>query len=224
MAGELKLSYATGKTVYCMLLNATGQFANNTSMAFETYVTANVSLYAVSLANLGSASSIYEGNFPTWIPSGVYDIIGKQQLTGTPLETDPTIAVEDGFGWTGTTRVGFSDLSTSGQVGQNTPLKLARGVMVQNFPIYLKSSIDHITPFTSGVVSGQVARDGGAFTALQSGAFTEIGLGWYTLSALTSGDLLANSVKLNFTATQISGLGNSDPLPMAFLMQRTSGF
>ena len=94
--------------------------------------------------------------------------------------------------------------------------------MIQNFPIYLVSATDHVTPFVSGVISGQISRDGGAFGALQSGAFTEIGLGTYKLQALTSGDILCNTAALVFTGTGISG-GTSDPRVFTLLLQRTSG-
>jgi hypothetical protein len=125
------------------------------------------------------------------------------------------------YDWNGAT-VGLADLATSGQIGLVSPMRLARGVGILNFPVYLKSSADHVTPFTSGVVSGQISRDNGSFGALQSGAITEIGLGHFNLFALTSGDLLANTVRLHFTATGISG-GSSDPLPISLVLQRTSG-
>jgi hypothetical protein len=97
---------------------------------------------------------------------------------------------------------------------------MARSEMVLNYPIYLVSAADHITPMTSGIVSGQIARDGGAFTTLQSGAFLEKGLGTY-VTTLTSGDLDATIVRLVFTATNISG-GTSDPLVERVVLQRSS--
>jgi hypothetical protein len=80
-----------------------------------------------------------------------------------------------------------------------------------------------VTPFTSGVVSGQIWRDGATSPSpLQSGAFTEVGNGFYNLQALTSGDLLATTVKLLFSAQGISG-GQADVLPMSVVLQRSSG-
>ena len=87
--------------------------------------------------------------------------------------------------------------------------------------MYLKSSADHVSPFLSGQCSGQISKDGGAFVPMQSGIFTEIGQGFYK-TTLTSGDTLANSLALLFNAVNLSG-GQSDPLPMAILTQRTSG-
>ncbi len=94
--------------------------------------------------------------------------------------------------------------------------------MITNFPIYFQSEIDHVTPLTSGVCSGQIARDNGPFGPLQSGAFTEAGLGYYNLQALTSGDMNGRTIKLVFSAIGVSG-GAADPVPLSFLTQPTSG-
>ena len=114
----------------------------------------------------------------------------------------------------------LSSLTSSGSLAA---IRITRGKMVQNFPLYMKSATDHVTPMTSGVVSGQISKDGGAFGPLQSGAFTERGLGFYSLQALTSGDLAANTIALLFTATGVSG-GVSDPLAMSILTQPSSGY
>lgn len=220
MANELLWSSVTGQNCYALVFSRTGTVWNGS--AFETYATANYTTYDVAASEQGTASAIYAASFPSSITAGVYNIVAKQRLGATPAETDPTVAVGD-FQWNGTVQLPLSDLSTSGQIGQIGPVRLARGTMVLNFPIYLKSAADHITPFTSGSVSGQIKRDGGSFGALQSGAFTETGMGFYNLQALTSGDLAANTVALLFTATGVSG-GTSDPLPMSIVTQRVSGF
>lgn len=194
----------------------------NTSLgAFEAYVTANYGDYDIAATEQGTASAYYTGTFPSTIVAGVYSITAHAQVGGSPAETDPVVAAGD-YQWNGSSTAPLSDTATSGQVGQLAPIKLARGVMVVDFPIYMKSAADHITPFTSGVISGQIARGSGAFGALQSGVFFEKGLGFYT-TTLTSGDLAADSVRLLFTATGISG-GVSDPLPMSLILQKVSGF
>lgn len=220
MAGEIQVSYKTGQTVYALVRNATGKVWNTQSGAFETYVTANYANYVVSLTEQGSASSYYAGNFPPSIVAGVYNVVAKQQVGGSAAETDPTVGSGD-IQWNGSNVLPRSDLATSGQIGQALPLKIYRGQMISNFPFKLVSSADHVTPLTSGVCSGQISRDGGAFTALQSGGFSEIGLGWYSVP-LTSGDLLCNTAALVFTAVGVSG-GASDPRDFGFILQRTSG-
>ena len=222
MSGEIQFNFTAGQVCYFLVWNRIGQIWNTSTVAFESYLTANYANYVISAVEQGTASHQYVGNFPSTIVAGVYGITARQRLGGTAAETDPTIATGD-FQWNGSVSFPLSDLATSGQIGQISPIRLARGVMVQNFPVYLKSSVDHVTPLVSGIVSGQISRDGGLFGALQSGKFTEVGLGFYALQALTSGDLTANTVSLLFTANGISG-GQSDPLPMSFVMQRTSGF
>lgn len=222
MAGEMQLSFQSGKTVYCLVRNRIGQIWNTVNAAFEAYLTASYANFVVSATEQGTASAFYTATFPSAIPAGVYGIVAKQQLAGSAAETDPTIA--DGeINWNGSVSLPLSDLATSGQVGQVAPIRIARAQQILNFPFKLVSSADHLTAFTSGVVSGQISRDGGAFGALQSGNFAEIGLGFYRLSALTSGDLLANSVALVFTAAGISG-GTADQRDFSLILQRISGF
>jgi hypothetical protein len=93
--------------------------------------------------------------------------------------------------------------------------------MVTNFPFKMVSSLDHVTPFVSGVVSGQISKDGGAFGPLASGIINEIGLGWYR-TTLVSGDLLCNTAALSFSAVGISG-GTADQRDFSLVLQRTSG-
>lgn len=224
MSNELQFpGPGSQRTVYSVIYNRTGQvWSTSGGMgAFENFTSGNWGSYAVSCSEQG-VSNFYTSTFPTAIVPGVYGVIARNQAGGSPLQTDVQCAQGD-FQWNGSVALPLSDLATSGQVGSFAPLRVARGVMIQNFPIYLKSSADHVSPLLSGVISGQIARDGSTtFGPLQSGAFTETGMGYYNLSALTSGDLLANTVKLLFTGTGISG-GTSDPLPISFILQRTSG-
>lgn len=222
MAGELQVTYDASKTVYVLIFDRTGQVWNGSS--FVAYSTGDYTSYDVALTELGTASGIYTGTFPAAIVAGVYSILAKNQAGGTPAQTDAVIAVGD-YQWNGTVTLPLSDLATSGQVGTATPIRMARGIAVSGFPFYMVSSADHITPFTSGVISGQISRDGGSFGALQSGlvvgAYVEMGLGWYRCS-LTSGDLTATTVALNFQGVGISG-GSADPRNMALVLQKVSG-
>lgn len=222
MSGHLQWNDEAGKTEYALIRNRNGQIWNSSGAgAFTTYATASYASYPISAVEQGTASAYYAASMPTAIGPGVYAIIGKRQAGGSPAETDPTVAIGD-FQWDGTNTLPLSDLATSGQIGQLAPIRIARGCMVRNLPFKLVSSLDHVTPFTSGVVSGQISRDGGAFTNLQSGAFTEIGKGWYKLQALTSGDLLCDTAALIFTANGISG-GAADQRDMGLVLQRVSG-
>lgn len=220
MANELFFSFTTAKTCYVLIRDRTGQIWSTAAGSFGAYATASYANYTVSATEQGTASHGYAASFPTAIVAGTYSVEARQQLGGSAAETDPTVAVGN-FEWNGTQTLPLSDLTTSGQLGQLGPMRLARGVMVSSFPFYLVSSSDHVTPLTSGVCSGQISRDGGAFGVLQSGTVTEVGLGFYKCT-LTSGDLLANTAALLFTASAVSG-GQSDPRPFSFILQKTSG-
>lgn len=222
MAGEIQFSAQHGITAYFLVLDRIGRVWNTSGAgAFENWSSAAFANYAVSATEQGTASHQYNGTFPAAVPAGTYGINARQQIAGSVAETDPTIAAGN-YEWNGSQTAPLSDTATSGQLGQIAPIRLGKGIQILNWPVYFKSSADHITPFTSGVVSGQIARDGGPFGALQSGAFLETGLGWFTLQALTSGDLNANVVKLNFSCNGISGL-SADPVNVAFIMQKVSG-
>jgi hypothetical protein len=222
MANEIQFNYSSAKTCYFLIRNSIGQVYNTSSLAFESYTTANFNAgrYNNSVSEQGSASGYYTGTFPANIGPGTYAITAKQQLGGSIAETDPSIAAGN-VEWNGAALAPLSDTATSGQVGQNTPMRIYRGQQLLNFPFKLVSSADHVTPFTSGVCSGQISRDGGAFGALQSGAFTEIGLGFYKTN-LTSGDLLGNTIAITFSSVGISG-GTADSRDMVLITQRTSG-
>jgi hypothetical protein len=219
MANEIQFNGpGTGTTCYVLIRNNVGQIWNGTS--FVAYATADYTTYDVAATEQGTASNFFVSTFPSTIAAGVYYVTAKRRVGGTEAESDPAVA--DGtIHWNGSAIAPLSDTATSGQLGQAAPIRIYRGQMVQNFPFKMVSSADHVTPFTSGVVSGQISRDGGSFGALQSGAFTEMGLGWYRTN-LTSGDLLATTVALVFTAVGISG-GAADQRDIALVLQRTSG-
>lgn len=221
MAGEIKCTGpGAGSVVYATIHGSGNSVWSTVGNAFEAFTSGNFANYDVSLAEQG-VSNFFVGDMPSTVPAGVYDVVARRQATGTPLQTDQPVAggqVE----WNGTKSVPLSDLGTSGQLARMLPPRLTRGEMILNFPISLVSDADNKSPFTSGTVSGQIRKDGGAWTALQSGAFTERGLGSYDLQALTSGDTNARAISLYFTAAGQGG-GNAVPLRLSFLTQTNSG-
>ncbi len=223
MAAEIQYrGPGSQRQCYHLIRNQTSGYiwsASGGTGGFESIVSGNYSSYALADTEQG-VSNVYVGNAPTALPAGDYAIDARQQVGGSPAWSDPGVAAGD-LQWNGSKLLPLSDLATSGQLGTITPMRIARGTMVVNFPFYLKSAADHITPFVSGIVSGQISRDGGSFGALQSGNATEIGLGWYR-ATLTSGDLLANTVALQFSANGVNG-GTSDTLPLSLILQRVSG-
>jgi hypothetical protein len=224
MAGELgSIGPGSGRTVYCLIFQtSTGKIWNGS--AFETYTNANYANYPVSLVEQGG-SNIYIGNMPGAIPAGTYGVVVVNQLAGSPAQTDQKIG-NGNIEWNGTAPAALSDTLTSGGFSLAVTSKIPRGTQVLNFPFRLVSSTDHLSSLVSGIVSGQIFRDGGSFGGLQSGlssaGYKEIGNGWYTCT-LTSGDLLANTVGIQFLGVGVSG-GTSDTRDIGLILQRTSGF
>lgn len=219
MANEIAAAFTTNKTVYALIRSSTSRIWNGAS--FETYATANYANYPITMTQQGTAESYYAGNFPTAITAGVYNVVVKNQVGGSPAETDPAVAMGT-IQWSGSAVFALSDFATSGQLSRYLPITAFQGQMIQPFTFKLVSAADSRTPFVSGTISGQISRDGGAFGPLQSGAFTEMGLGWYALQALTSGDMNARVVSLNFAGTR-SGGGLSDPRDFMMILQKVSG-
>lgn len=216
MAGEIQISYEVGLTVYFLTRNSNAEIWSSSGY-FETYTTANYAYYVTQMTEQGVASAYYEGTFPAAISPGIYNILGKKQAGGSPLETDQSIGSQN-FEWGGDEQVYLGQLAYSGQIAQFLPTKLTKGWMVPNFYFKLVSAADHITPLLSGIVSGQIARDASSYVALQSGDVTEVGLGAYRVT-LTSGDLNADTAMLTFNAVGVSG-GAADQRDFSLVMQK----
>lgn len=76
---------------------------------------------------------------------------------------------------------------------------IKKATQVNNFPFYLVSSSDHVTPVTGATVTATRSIDGGAFSAC-SNSVTEIGNGNYKIN-LSSTDTNGTVIILKFTAT-----------------------
>lgn len=222
MAGEIKATGpGTGRTVYATILGS-GQAIWSTSGGTGAFSAFNSGLwpsYAVTMTEQG-ASNVYVGDMPAACPAGVFDVVARQQVGGTAAQTDPSVATGS-VEWNGSKVLPLSDLATSGQLGQFVPVRLARGMAVSGFVFKLVSAADNVTPFTSGVVSGQVSINGGTFGALASGNVTEMGLGFYRVP-LTSGDMLGDVIALSFSAVGVSG-GSAAQRDFVVYTQKVSG-
>jgi hypothetical protein len=81
----------------------------------------------------------------------------------------------------------------------NGSMRVKKNASMANFPIYMVSSTDHVTPKTGLTITAQRSLDGAAFAATANSA-TEIGLGWYVI-ALASTDTNADLILFDFNAT-----------------------
>lgn len=221
MAGELQTSYQSGRVVYFIVRDKNGLVWDNTGSAFETYQTARYARYVIQASEQGTASAYYTATFPAAIPAGAYDVVAK--VTDGSIENGEEIDGTISTGtvqWGGSAPLAVAELVASGQFGLVANGLLLRNRMVHKYPIGFVNSGGE--PFTSGVVSGQIIKDGATAVPLQSGAFTEIGNGFYEVQALTSGDLDAAKVCLLFTCVGISG-GQAVPVQEKHVLQRMSG-
>jgi hypothetical protein len=201
MAGEISCVYATGATLYAQIRNLSSGFIFNGS-TFQAYsaLSGQVATYAINLAEQGQ-SQYYDGNMPAGISgAGTFDLIVRQRLGAPYLETDPIVA-NGQIQWNGSGIAGAQDVATSGQVAGFLPVRFPKGRSFNNFVFPMVSTADGQTPVTSGICSGQVSRDAGAYGPFQSGLFVEIGQGDYALRYVTSGDINADTVQFLFTCT-----------------------
>ena len=99
MANEFQTDYTTGKVVYFLLRNSVAQVWHVGNANFENYVTANYGNYHISGAEQGTASAYYAASMPA-PTAGVYYVVAKERIGGSPAETDPSVGWGDLY-WTG---------------------------------------------------------------------------------------------------------------------------
>jgi hypothetical protein len=228
MSAEIAVSYRSGADLRVIVFSANSGSLAWAGLFFTNYAAGSLASFAIPpIASGGMAShggTFYYTDFPQGIPAGLYNVV----LIDTGLGSGKNNPGQ-GTGqiqWAGDASgsrfvMPLSQVATSGLFANAFPTQLSRSFAVRNFPVYLKSSEDHFTPFTSGIVSGQIARDSGLFTALQSGQIVEVGHGFYNVMGLTSGDLDAGTAKMLFVARGVSG-GWSDPLAYSLVLQRNA--
>lgn len=241
MAGDVQVAYPTsGVHLFFIIVPA-----NSGGMAWQALTNVNVhpgsfenvasgaffGTYGLPTTDSGGMSGYglyYAMEFPQGIPPGVYNIaVYDRTINGISGTTKMYSVVAQAWGqihWGGGGSgsrhvIGQSWILTSGMFANSLPVQISRSRMIENFPIYMRGNTDGITPFTSGIISGQIARDGGLFSPLQSGLITEKGNGFYNVMALTSGDLNGNTIRLLFTGRGISGGGVARPLAYTFVTQ-----
>jgi hypothetical protein len=219
MANELQASFKPAVSGYFLVRNRNALIYSSQFTGLSGYNPSLYSGYPIYSVQQGGGP-FYTANFPSSLSPGTYSVCFLQMLATFPQESDPVVDVGN-YDWNGTNTAQLSDIGVSGTY---QTIQLRRSHQVLNYPVYLRSAADHVTPFISGTVSGQVSKDGGAAVILQSGAFTAvIGFpGLYNLQALTSGDTNANTITLQFMGAGPNG-GLSDPLVQSYVLQQGSG-
>jgi hypothetical protein len=83
----------------------------------------------------------------------------------------------------------------------NLPSGIAKNVALPKFDLYMVLSSDHVTGATGKTITGEISKDGGAFTTITN-AITEVSSGMYVIaSGLTQAEMNAEIITLKFTET-----------------------
>lgn len=102
MAKELQAQYASGRTVYVVVLSALGKIWNTSTSLFEVPTAANWAQYAIAAAEQGM-TGIYEANMAA-VPIGVCRINFYLQLGLSPATSDVMIGTGS-IRWSGAAEV-----------------------------------------------------------------------------------------------------------------------
>lgn len=195
---EIQTDYLTGKTVYFLLRNTVSQIWNGS--AFEDYLTANFANYPIAGTEQGAASAYYTGDMPAVSP-GVYYVVAKERIGGSPAESDISI----GWGqveWTGVAILPLAGVPISGSLSGQI-VSVASGTTV------LASGSIYRSTYASGVVGAsggflQAWGTSGAGTVGQNLDKTS-----YTLSGTIGGKDWATAMDIVAAgvAGKVSGAG-----------------
>jgi hypothetical protein len=118
MANELQVPYPTGKTLYTVVFNATGQAWNTATPGFENVTSANWAHYAIALSEQATATGLYEGSFPA-VAAGSYGVVAYRQAGGSPAVGDLAVATEQ-VEWDGTQRLSLEEILAHLGAGSGT--------------------------------------------------------------------------------------------------------
>lgn len=168
MAAEIQADYLSGKVVYFLLRNATGSVWNGS--AFVAYATVDYTNYDIAATEQGTASGYYTADMPS-VVAGVYYVVAKERIGGSPAESDITVGTGT-IQWSGSAVTADTD-TFQAKVG----LIDDDGSGVDR---YLVAFFKNAQPITSGITSPDiwVYRNTGADLIGTSGtpdSLTEIG-------------------------------------------------
>jgi hypothetical protein len=196
MASELKTQFASGQTVYAVVLNGAGRAWRTDSSVFELPTAGEWADYAVTMTEQ-STTGVYEGSFPTAITAaGAYPILFRQQSGGSPAATDQNSGMLGGLVfWTGAAEAFplASSAANAANVGMNganlnaNVLQIAGQAASAAGAVTFPGSIGTST-FSGGNVN--VAQIGGQAVSLDSNNFLRVdAAGWGGAAVSLSGGL-----------------------------------
>ncbi len=179
--------------VYAQIFDrVTSRFANGTSL--EDYLTAHVGNYAVTMTEKGTASGFFVADMPA-LPAGLYNVIVRQRLGGSPAETDPIVGVGPLDPWNGSS---FAD---------GLPARPVKNAALPHF-MFLLRQLDGTAAPTFTSVFGFVSLDGGAFTPLTNPITSAGRDGWFKVD-LAAAEMNGDIVALEFAAIGCRSAGQT---------------
>lgn len=178
MAGEIQVAHVSGKNIYALVRNANGSVWNGTT--FVTYATANLSSYALSLTEQGTASGYYAGTFPG-AAAGVYSLAAYERAGGSPAEGDVLIATGN-LEWDGSAVVPLSSRLAPTVAGRTLDVSAGGEAGLDWANVGTPAAAVNLSATTVGTISALAAN---AITAsvLATDAVAEIQAGLSTLTA-----------------------------------------
>lgn len=94
MAKEIQFTGTAGATHYVLVFNSVGQVWRTTTSAFVTYAAGDYADYDVAATEFG-ASGIFSADMSASMGAGVFSIVAKRRVGGSPAQPDPTVAAGD---------------------------------------------------------------------------------------------------------------------------------
>jgi hypothetical protein len=92
MSREIEFVAPTGLACYATITNAVGLWFNSLTNLFENFNAGQWNNYVVATAEDGTTST-YFGSFPFGvIAEGVYNVVGRQRVGGSPAQSDLPVA------------------------------------------------------------------------------------------------------------------------------------
>lgn len=218
MPNEIQWTYTTGQSGYALLRSSSGTIWNGSS--FESYTPANYATYRIPGSEQGSGGC-YFADFPTGITTpGIYNVVVKQQITGSGAQSDFSIACGEIF-WNGSAVIPAVDLrsgplaisgafvqvsgmATALQLEAYLPIRLTKNTAFSGFVFKMELSGKPGIGISGGNLTGQ--RTSGPTKGFANLAFTpvEISAGWFRTN-FTAADV--NDDAIGYKFTENSGRG-----------------
>lgn len=218
MAGEIQAAHLSGKNVYALVRNAAGSVWNGS--AFVTYATANLSSYAITLTEQGTASGYYAGTFPV-VSAGVYAVVAYERAGGSPAEGD-TLVASGNLEWDGSAVVPLSsrlaptvagrtlDVSAGGEAGLDwanvgSP---STTVSLSGTTVATVTTVNGLA--NNSVTAAAIATDAIDSDALATSAITEIQAGLSTLTAAQVNTEVVDVIRVD-TLSELATVPSATP-------------